>query len=201
MSPNASTIPIPQRGAPYRSHTYNQRSLHVRAVSGSSKDLSFALEESNVLTQLSGISRLPIPSRYLRRVDDQYPPIMPATVVHDAHRKLACMKARAQHTRDPFLREFSEKEKPKKLDKTAYILNTPVPTLMGPERQRSIFVKDEELKCMLEDRVGTPHVNELQHDEDKTAELSAEELGLVGMLIAKEECLEEDDAARRVVLL
>jgi hypothetical protein len=193
MSLNASTALINQRDAPIKGHTYNDRSLRARAVSRSSKGPFFLLRNSIVRTRLSN-------SRgHLRRMDDQYPPTMPATVVHDSHRKLAWMKAHAQHTRDPLSRESPDKEKSKKLYETAYVLNILVPALMRPKRQRSIFVKDEELKCMLKDRVGTSHVSELLHDEDMTAELEVEELGLVdavSMLIAKEERLERAEAMR-----
>jgi len=50
----------------------------------------------------------------------------------------------------------------------------------GPKRKQAAFVKEEELNCMLEDRAGTPHLSELQHDEDVTAALQVEELGLAG---------------------
>ena len=50
----------------------------------------------------------------------------------------------------------------------------------GPKRKQAAFVKEEELNCMLEDRAGTPHLSELQHDEDITATLNMEELGLAG---------------------
>jgi hypothetical protein len=204
MLSNGSTAPITKRGASNKNHIYNDRSLHLGAVSQSLKDLSFLLETSIVLTHLSNISRLLILPRQLKRIGDQYPPTLPLTAVDDFHRKLAWTIARAEQTRDPLLRELPDKEKLNKPDEAMQIFKMLVLTLVAPKRQQSIFVKDEELKRMLEDRVGTPHVSELQYDEDMTAELCAEELALVGavdMLIAKEKCEEEAEAARRIIPL
>jgi hypothetical protein len=130
-------------------------------------------------------------------MDTQYSPMMVPTVARNSHPELTWMKARAQQTRGRLLHEYSDEEKLKEPYHHAHIFNILVPTGVGPKRQRSAFVKDEELKCMREDRVGTPHISELQHDEDMTVQLDDEELGLAGavdMLIAKDDRLEEAEA-------
>jgi hypothetical protein len=132
------------------------------------------------------IQRLPTSQKRVRYMEGKDLSSMPPTV--------AWMKARAQQTRDRLLREYSDDEKPHQSFEPAQTFNEITPTKMGPKRQRSTFVKDEELKCMLEDRVGTPHISELQHDENITVHLDIEELGLAGeanLLITDEEHLEE----------
>jgi hypothetical protein len=53
-------------------------------------------------------------------------------------------------------------------------------TSIGPMRKQCAFVKEEEMKFFREDRAGTPHISELQADDDVIAPLSVEELGMGG---------------------
>jgi hypothetical protein len=53
-------------------------------------------------------------------------------------------------------------------------------TAFGPMRKQSAFVKEEELRCLLEDRVGTPHISELCLDDGVSAQPNVEELGMAG---------------------
>ncbi|KAF2676508.1 hypothetical protein K458DRAFT_396815 [Lentithecium fluviatile CBS 122367] len=50
---------------------------------------------------------------------------------------------------------------------------------LGPKRKHSAFVMDEELKCLREAWVGTPHISELQANNDVSAQPSVEELSVV----------------------
>jgi hypothetical protein len=96
------------------------------------------------------------------------------------------MKARAQQARDRLMRGYSDSEISKSTIETTPCFGVG----LTPKRQRSAFVKEEELNCLLEDRVGTPHISELQLDEDVTAHLNVQELGLAGavnMLVDGEE--------------
>lgn len=54
------------------------------------------------------------------------------------------------------------------------------PCRFAPKRKQSTFVKEEEMKFMFEDQVGTPHISELQLEDDVGAQLSVEELGMGG---------------------
>jgi hypothetical protein len=58
--------------------------------------------------------------------------------------------------------------------------NRAVFNAIGPGRKQTAFVKDEELECTREDRAGTPHISELQTDDDVIAPFSVEELGMGG---------------------
>jgi hypothetical protein len=159
--------------------------LYAKFRPRSSKGVPSSLD-CEASTHMPKIQRLPTSQKRVRYMEGKDLSSMPPTV--------AWMKARAQQTRDRLLREYSDDEKPHQSFEPAQTFNEVTPTKMGPKRQRSTFVKDEELKCMLEDRVGTPHISELQHDENITVHLDIEELGLAGeadLLITDEEHLEE----------
>jgi hypothetical protein len=111
---------------------------------------------------------------------------MPPAIARNPRRKLAWMKARAQQARDRLMQEYSECEMATPKIETTQCFSAG----MVPKRQRLAFVKEEELNCMLEDRVGTPHISELQLDEDVATHLNIQELGLAGavdMLVDEEE--------------
>ncbi|KAF2730677.1 hypothetical protein EJ04DRAFT_579702 [Polyplosphaeria fusca] len=64
----------------------------------------------------------------------------------------------------------------------------PLPAAFAASRNQSTFIKDEELKPQLEDRVGTPHPSELSSADDIGTQPQAEKLnsspgvgGLEGM--------------------
>ncbi|KAJ4294041.1 Mitochondrial beta-keto-acyl synthase [Kalmusia sp. IMI 367209] len=65
---------------------------------------------------------------------------------------------------------------------------TTVPTVnfeaSGPRRKRSAFVQERELRCLIEDRLGTPHLSELQPGDDVNAQLNVEELSVGGEFAA-----------------
>jgi hypothetical protein len=92
-------------------------------------------------------------------------------------RDVAWTKARAQQARNKQMRRDMNVEVP---EEPVCVPTHAVANHAGPKRRLAAFVKDEELNCMLEDRAGTPHISELQHDEDVFTCLSVEELGLAG---------------------
>jgi hypothetical protein len=129
---------------------------------------------------------------------------LPPTVARDPRRKMAWIKARAQQTRDRFLRQYSNDEKSDQQTEFAMGLNEIEPTATGPKRQRSAFVKDEELRCMLEDRIGTPHISELWYDDNMAIHLGIEELVLAGetnVLVVEEDQVEEVEPSDHTIHL
>jgi hypothetical protein len=144
------------------------------------------------------IDRLPDLHKRLRNMDNQNLSTFSPTVAHNPLRKMTWMKARAQQTRDRLSRQYSNDEKSDQRTEFTTDLNERTPTTMGPKRQRSSFVKNEELQCMLEDRIGTPHISELQCDENVTIHLDVEELALAGeadVLVADEDQQGESEAS------
>ena len=118
------------------------------------------------------------PSGYAVKTDN--PAIisaMPPAIARDPRRKAAWLKARAQTARDRAHKQgFGGEigEHPYTLEKQAcHVAN-------GPKRQQIAFVKEEELKCILDDQAGTPHISELQLDGDSVGLSSVEELGMRG---------------------
>jgi hypothetical protein len=116
-------------------------------------------------------------------------------VARNPRRKSAWLKARAQHARNQALRYEVEDEavdfpndSPRDFETMAKqsIFSTDI----GPKRKQCAFVMEEEMEFFREDRAGTPHISELQADDDVLAPLSVEELGMVGEAEALEE--EED---------
>jgi hypothetical protein len=65
-------------------------------------------------------------------------------------------------------------------------------TQIGPKRKQCAFVMEEEMEFFREDRAGTPHISELQADEEVMAPLGVEELAMVGGLVALEKPGEEE---------
>jgi hypothetical protein len=103
-------------------------------------------------------------------------PAMPPAIARNPRRRMAWMKARAQQARDRLMQDYSNSEMVTPTIETTQCFRIG----MVPKRQRSAFMKVEELDCMLKDRVGTPHISELQLDEDVTAHLHIQELGIAG---------------------
>ena len=99
---------------------------------------------------------------------------MPPTIARDLRRKTAWLKAHAQTARNRAHQQHVRgkiKEHPYTLKKQACHAST---------RQQIAFVKEEELKCILDDQAGTPHVSELQLDGDSVGLSSVEDLGMRG---------------------
>lgn len=59
-------------------------------------------------------------------------------------------------------------------------LSTPNNQETGPKRKHCAFVQEQELQCLFDDRVGTPHLSELQPGDDVNAQFIVEELGVRG---------------------
>lgn len=53
-----------------------------------------------------------------------------------------------------------------------------------PKRKHCAFVQEQELECLFEDRVGTPHVSELQPGDDVNAQPNVDELSVGGSVAA-----------------
>lgn len=110
-------------------------------------------------------------------------PTMPPALDHDPRRRKAWLKARAQYARDRKLRKSPDSHdmdiacEPNWIAQQAFVD-------LGPKRKQSTFIKEQELKCLIEDRVGTPHVSELQADDDVIAQLRVEELSVGGEVAA-----------------
>lgn len=96
------------------------------------------------------------------------------------HRNL---KARAQYLRDRSSRNGSILIK----TPTALRANS-IPYLtsenLQPKRKHCAFVQEQELRCLFEDRVGTPHLSELQPGDDVNAQLNIDELSVGGEIAA-----------------
>ncbi|KAF2794641.1 hypothetical protein K505DRAFT_274812, partial [Melanomma pulvis-pyrius CBS 109.77] len=99
---------------------------------------------------------------------------MPSIVRHDDHRT-NWVKARAHYARDRSLRSCSPGNRddfpsPDPASRNAVRFD------IRPKRKHSAFVLEEELKCQYEDRVGTPHLSELEPDDDVIRQLNVEAL-------------------------
>ncbi|KAF1847424.1 uncharacterized protein K460DRAFT_363498 [Cucurbitaria berberidis CBS 394.84] len=111
---------------------------------------------------------------------------MPPAISRDSRRKTAWLKSRAQYAHDRKLQRYSTPE-------SCEVLQEPDRNCsndFGPIRKQSVFVKEEELKCLLEDRAGTPHISELQPDDDINTQLDIEELGMgdvIEVLVVRKE--------------
>jgi hypothetical protein len=91
------------------------------------------------------------------------------------------MKARAQYARNRRLQTFAfSPEKDESTNMTIDRTDINLLDSKGPKRKHSTFVKEQELKCFLEDRAGTPHISNLQMDDDVSAQLNVEELSVGG---------------------
>ncbi|KAF2821368.1 hypothetical protein CC86DRAFT_470600 [Ophiobolus disseminans] len=106
---------------------------------------------------------------------------LPFSVARNLRRKTAWMKAQAQHVRNRrCIQEASDHSSLCNSCNSKQPFDGLGSHGFSPMRKRAAFVKDEELKCMLEDRAGTPHISELKQDEDVVTSLHVVELGLVG---------------------
>ncbi|KAF2675732.1 hypothetical protein K458DRAFT_206049 [Lentithecium fluviatile CBS 122367] len=120
---------------------------------------------------------------------------IPRALAHDPRRIKAFLKARAQYARDKDTRRFSAGpamsvcKEPEASPKQSLVD-------LGPKRKHSAFVKEEELKCLMEARVGTPHISELQADDDVSAQLKVEELSVASEVAAMGATTGPDDPDR-----
>lgn len=118
---------------------------------------------------------------------------MPAALARDPRRRIALLKARAQYARNRKMRTLSLDPKLE----VASVPRSPAKSSLvdfGPKRKHSAFLKEQELKFWIEDRVGTPHISELQPDDDVSSQLDVEELSVGGemaSLIAPGEMIED----------
>jgi hypothetical protein len=193
---------VPQAVARNEVSSYKSRPIPSKIRSRCSTDGSSSFKNSylnsNLSTDMLDIDRLPNMHKRLGNTDNRNLSTLPTTVPRDPRRKMAWRKARAQHTRDHLLRQYSNDEKSDQ--QTGFTIHLDEMTLatMDPKRQRSSFVKDEELQCMLEDRIGTLHISELKYEENMTTHLDIEELALAGeanVLVTDEDQQGESDAS------
>ncbi|KAF7568391.1 FabB, 3-oxoacyl-(acyl-carrier-protein) synthase [Pyrenophora tritici-repentis] len=100
---------------------------------------------------------------------------IPPAIARDPRRKTAWLKARAQTARDRAHLQNDGRE----VDENPCLLKKQDNCIAtGPKRQQIIFVKEEELKSILDDRAGTPHISELRVDDDSVGSFNIEELGV-----------------------
>jgi hypothetical protein len=104
--------------------------------------------------------------------------MIPPAITRSPRRKLAWTKARIQHARDH--ERATSGSDTQEMPSEPERLEEAGATSFGPMRKQSAFVKDEELMSLFEDRVGTPHISELRLDDDVSAHLNVEELGIAG---------------------
>ncbi|KAF2448172.1 hypothetical protein P171DRAFT_207221 [Karstenula rhodostoma CBS 690.94] len=99
----------------------------------------------------------------------------------DRHRRNP--KARAQCLRDRSFRSASIPiEAPTALRADSITILTSEE--LKPRRKHCAFVQEQELRCLFEDRVGTPHLSELQPGDDVNAQLNVDELSVGGEVAA-----------------
>ncbi|KAF9737708.1 hypothetical protein PMIN04_002997 [Paraphaeosphaeria minitans] len=97
-------------------------------------------------------------------------------------RRLRNVKARAQYMRD---RSFRSTSMSIKAPTALRARNGPffAPEEVRPKRKHCAFVQEQEWRCLFEDRVGTPHLSELQPGDNVNAQLNVDEL-IVGGEVA-----------------
>jgi hypothetical protein len=118
---------------------------------------------------------------------------IPPAVARDPRRKTAWLKARAQFARNRALRyDIPGEAADLPEDPMNFPMDIPMDSEteaeeeaalfadIGPKRKQCAFVREEEMKWFREDRAGTPHISELQADDDVIAPLSVEELSMGG---------------------
>jgi hypothetical protein len=91
-------------------------------------------------------------------------------------------KARAQRLRD---RSFRSASVPIKAPTTLSVDNLSfLSNELKPKRKHCAFVQEQELKWLFEDRVGTPHLSELEPGDAVNAQLNVDELSVGGEVAA-----------------
>ncbi|KAF2634627.1 hypothetical protein P280DRAFT_236112 [Massarina eburnea CBS 473.64] len=100
--------------------------------------------------------------------------------------RTAWLKARTQYARDRKLKYLSlNRAKDGAADTMKVEQPNSKPFVFdGPKRKHSTFVKELERKNHLEDHAGTPHISNLHTDDDVSVQLSVEELGVGGEVVA-----------------
>ncbi|KAF2270290.1 hypothetical protein CC78DRAFT_528767 [Lojkania enalia] len=118
---------------------------------------------------------------------------MPAPIVRDSRRWASWVKARAQYARDRSARRSSPEQLETMSQDLASAPEGEQSVDIGPRRKLSAFVKEEELKFQLDERVGTPHLSELLPGDDVPTQPGADELSMSGKIAALEEAEAEVD--------
>ena len=98
-------------------------------------------------------------------------------MARDVRREMGWLKARVQHERD------RKRGRVLNIEMSNYLFKTEertIPEVIGPERKQITFVKEEDREYVREDRAGTPHISELQADDDLFPPSDVEELSMGG---------------------
>ncbi|CAN9254489.1 unnamed protein product [Alternaria sp. RS040] len=98
-------------------------------------------------------------------------------MARDVRREMDWLKARVQHERD------RKRGRVLNIKMSNYLFKTEERTILevvGPERKQITFVKEEDQECIREDWAGTPHISELQADDDLFPPSDVEELSMGG---------------------
>ena len=98
-------------------------------------------------------------------------------------RRRRSLKAKVQHLRDRTARSGSECTNTH-VAPNAGSFSTIQSKEVRPKRKHCAFIQERELECLFEDRVGTPHVSELQPGDDVNAQLNVDELSVGGSVAA-----------------
>ncbi|RYN82145.1 putative 3-oxoacyl-[acyl-carrier-protein] synthase [Alternaria alternata] len=96
-------------------------------------------------------------------------------MARDVRREMDWLKARVQHERD------RKRGRVLNIEMSNYLFKTEertIPEVIGPERKQITFVKEEDREYIREDRAGTPHISELQADDDLFPPSDVEELSV-----------------------
>ncbi|KAF1965618.1 hypothetical protein BU23DRAFT_22452 [Bimuria novae-zelandiae CBS 107.79] len=108
-------------------------------------------------------------------------PSEPSSSSHDRRRRST--KTKLQHLRDRTSRSRSVSHYENAAARAAF-LPAVSPLTLGPKRKHCAFVQEQDLKCLFEDRVGTPHLSEVQPGDDLNTQLNVDELSVGGEVAA-----------------
>lgn len=100
---------------------------------------------------------------------------IPPTTARDLRRKTALVKCHVRHTRGSLVWQQSDSKKSEVSIESTQVVGRAFTINSSLKRQRSAFIMEEELQCMLEDQIDTPHISELQLDEDIIAHSRTED--------------------------
>jgi hypothetical protein len=105
-------------------------------------------------------------------------------------------KAQAHYARDRNLRSCSPRNQNDKEEASSFTTDGSLIDI-SPKRKHSTPVVEEELKCLLEDRVGTPHPCTFEPDDDEVLSQLNLEISKVGSDLA----VLEDESAMAMPLV
>jgi hypothetical protein len=152
---------------------------NVRAVSPTESNSS-SVESSSSTATRSSIETMSLPSSKMRH----------------ARRPMNWAKAQAHYARDRNFRSCSPRNQNHKEEVSSFTTDGALIDV-SPKRKHSTPVVEEELKCQLEDRVGTPHPCTFEPDDDEVLS----QLNLEILKVGSELAVLEDESAMAMPLV